>query len=143
MKTQVAIIGAGPAGLLLGQLLYKAGIDNIIVERQTGDYVLGRRLCYVDLSVFQIVEGMRYAFPKRMKRFEKSIPRVIALHDRVAKRPRIKVSGKASETFTQKNRKRHRMTRPPTIAIGIIAPGAPDATPTATNIMPRITEAII
>jgi p-hydroxybenzoate 3-monooxygenase len=42
MRTQVAIIGAGPAGLLLGQLLYKAGIDNIIVERQTGDYVLGR-----------------------------------------------------------------------------------------------------
>ncbi len=42
MRTQVVIIGAGPAGLLLGQLLYKAGIDNIIVERQTGDYVLGR-----------------------------------------------------------------------------------------------------
>lgn len=42
MKTQVAIIGAGPSGLLLGQLLYKAGIDNIIVERQTPDYVLGR-----------------------------------------------------------------------------------------------------
>ncbi|CAN5284967.1 4-hydroxybenzoate 3-monooxygenase [soil metagenome] len=42
MRTQVAIIGAGPAGLLLGQLLYKAGIDNIVVERQTGDYVLGR-----------------------------------------------------------------------------------------------------
>jgi p-hydroxybenzoate 3-monooxygenase len=42
MRTQVAIIGAGPAGLLLGQLLYKAGIDNVIVERQTGDYVLGR-----------------------------------------------------------------------------------------------------
>lgn len=42
MRTQVAIIGAGPSGLLLGQLLYKAGIDNIIVERQSGDYVLGR-----------------------------------------------------------------------------------------------------
>jgi len=42
MKTQVAIIGAGPAGLLLGQLLYKAGIDNIIIERQSGEYVLGR-----------------------------------------------------------------------------------------------------
>ena len=42
MKTQVAIIGAGPSGLLLGQLLYKAGIDNIIIERQTGAYVLGR-----------------------------------------------------------------------------------------------------
>ncbi|AVD96010.1 MULTISPECIES: 4-hydroxybenzoate 3-monooxygenase [Pseudomonas] len=42
MKTQVAIIGAGPSGLLLGQLLHKAGIDNIIVERQTAEYVLGR-----------------------------------------------------------------------------------------------------
>ena len=42
MRTQVAIIGAGPSGLLLGQLLYKAGIDNIIIERQAADYVLGR-----------------------------------------------------------------------------------------------------
>ncbi|MFC3531529.1 4-hydroxybenzoate 3-monooxygenase [Vogesella facilis] len=42
MKTKVAIIGAGPSGLLLGQLLHKAGIDNIILERQTPDYVLGR-----------------------------------------------------------------------------------------------------
>ena len=42
MRTQVAIIGAGPAGLLLGALLHKAGIDNIIIERQSSDYVLGR-----------------------------------------------------------------------------------------------------
>ena len=42
LRTQVAIIGAGPAGLLLGQLLHKAGIDAVIVERQTPDYVLGR-----------------------------------------------------------------------------------------------------
>jgi p-hydroxybenzoate 3-monooxygenase len=42
MRTQVAIIGAGPSGLLLGQLLFKAGIDNIIIERQSGDYVLSR-----------------------------------------------------------------------------------------------------
>ena len=42
MRTQVAIIGAGPSGLLLGQLLYKAGIDNIIIERQGAEYVLGR-----------------------------------------------------------------------------------------------------
>jgi p-hydroxybenzoate 3-monooxygenase len=41
-RTQVAIIGAGPSGLLLGQLLYRAGIDNVILERQSGDYVLGR-----------------------------------------------------------------------------------------------------
>ena len=42
MKTQVAIIGAGPSGLLLGQLLHKAGIDNVIIERQSPDYVLSR-----------------------------------------------------------------------------------------------------
>ncbi len=42
IRTQVAIVGAGPAGLLLGQLLYKAGIDAVIVERQSPDYVLGR-----------------------------------------------------------------------------------------------------
>ena len=42
MRTQVAIIGAGPAGLLLGQLLHKAGIDNVILERQTAEHVLGR-----------------------------------------------------------------------------------------------------
>jgi len=42
MRTQVAIIGAGPAGLLLGQLLHKHGIDNVILERQTGEYVLSR-----------------------------------------------------------------------------------------------------
>jgi len=42
MRTQVAIIGAGPSGLLLGQLLHKAGIANVIIERQSPDYVLGR-----------------------------------------------------------------------------------------------------
>lgn len=42
MRTQVAIIGSGPSGLLLGQLLTNAGIDNVILERQTRDYVLGR-----------------------------------------------------------------------------------------------------
>ncbi|WP_114240427.1 4-hydroxybenzoate 3-monooxygenase [Dyella sp. C9] len=42
MRTQVAIIGAGPSGLLLGQLLSQAGIANVIIERQRADYVLGR-----------------------------------------------------------------------------------------------------
>ncbi len=42
MRYQVAIIGAGPAGLILGQLLFKAGIDAIILEEQAPDYVLGR-----------------------------------------------------------------------------------------------------
>jgi p-hydroxybenzoate 3-monooxygenase len=42
LRTKVAIIGAGPAGLLLGQLLHLYGIDNVILERQTSEYVLGR-----------------------------------------------------------------------------------------------------
>ena len=42
MKTQVGIIGGGPSGLLLSQLLHLAGIENVVLERQTRDYVLGR-----------------------------------------------------------------------------------------------------
>ena len=55
-----------------------------------GAYVTGRRVTYVDLSLFQIVEGLRYAFPKRMQAFERKIPRLIELRDRVAERPNIK-----------------------------------------------------
>lgn len=42
MRTQVAIIGAGPSGLLLGQLLHQAGVDSVILERKSPDYVLSR-----------------------------------------------------------------------------------------------------
>src|SRR5215831_18594621 len=52
-------------------------------------FLNGGKLTYADLSLFQIVEGLRYAFPRRMKRFEREVPRVVALHDRVAQRPRI------------------------------------------------------
>jgi glutathione S-transferase len=55
-----------------------------------GAYVAGRRLSHVDLSLFQIVEGLRYAFPKRMKAFERRIPGLVDLHDRIARRPKIK-----------------------------------------------------
>jgi glutathione S-transferase len=55
-----------------------------------GSYLTGRRVSYADLSLFQIVEGLRYAFPKRMKAFERSIPGVVELHDRVADRPNIR-----------------------------------------------------
>jgi glutathione S-transferase len=61
-----------------------------VLQKNGGRYLVGGRLSYVDLSVFQIIEGLRYAFPKRMKRFEKKVPGLVALHDRVAGRPRIK-----------------------------------------------------
>ena len=48
-----------------------------------------RRLVYVDLSMFQLVEGLSYAFPRAMKRVGKRIPRLLALRDRVAARPGI------------------------------------------------------
>src|SRR5471032_1123546 len=55
-----------------------------------GSFVTGRKLTYVDLSLFQIVEGLRYAFPRRMKAFEREIPGLVGLRDRVATRPNIK-----------------------------------------------------
>jgi glutathione S-transferase len=61
-----------------------------VVKRSRGPFVLGRRLSYVDLSLFQLIEGLRYAFPKRMKRFEKNVPLLLELRDRVAARPRVK-----------------------------------------------------
>jgi glutathione S-transferase len=61
-----------------------------LLESNGGSYVTGRRLTYVDLSLFQIVEGLRYAFPARMKAFERNIPGLVDLHDRVAARPNIK-----------------------------------------------------
>jgi glutathione S-transferase len=61
-----------------------------LLQDSGGTFVTGRKLTYVDLSLFQIVEGLRYAFPKRMKAFEREIPGLVDLHDRVAARPNIK-----------------------------------------------------
>jgi len=60
-----------------------------VAARGGGPYLDGRRVSYVDLSIFQTVEGLRYAFPKRMKRFERKIPRLVVLHERVSARPNI------------------------------------------------------
>jgi len=61
-----------------------------LLQGHGGFYLTGRRLTYADLSLFQIVEGLRYAFPKRMRAFERNIPVLVALHDRVAARANIK-----------------------------------------------------
>jgi glutathione S-transferase len=60
-----------------------------VIARSGGPYLLGRRISYTDLSLFQLVEGMRYAFPKGMKRIEKKIPKVVDVRDRVAEREGI------------------------------------------------------
>src|SRR4051812_14593667 len=65
------------------------GFFERLLEQRGGPYLLGRRLSYADLSLFQVMEGLRYAFPKHMKRFERRVPRVVELAERVAKRPRI------------------------------------------------------
>jgi glutathione S-transferase len=61
-----------------------------LLEGSGGAYLTGRRISYVDLSLFQIVEGLRYAFPRRTKAFEREIPGLVELRDRVAIRPNIK-----------------------------------------------------
>jgi len=61
-----------------------------ILKDGGGAYVTGRRVSYVDLSLFQIIEGLRYAFPKRMTAFEDEVPGLLELRDRVAARPNIK-----------------------------------------------------
>jgi glutathione S-transferase len=67
------------------------GYFETVLQRNPGGrgYMLGRNLSYVDLSMFQIVEGLRYAFPNMMARLEPEIPGLVALHERVAKRPRV------------------------------------------------------
>jgi glutathione S-transferase len=54
-----------------------------------GRYLLGARLCYADLSLFQIVAGLSYAFPRAMRRSARKYPRLFALHESVQGRPRI------------------------------------------------------
>lgn len=59
------------------------------VERGDG-FALGGKHSYVDLSLFQVVEGLRYAFPRAMKELAPSIPKLVLLRNRVAKRKRLK-----------------------------------------------------
>jgi glutathione S-transferase len=57
--------------------------------RGGGRWLVGGRCSYVDLSTFQIVAGLRYAFPRAMRQHERRFPRLVALHDAVAAQPRI------------------------------------------------------
>src|SRR5258706_5137056 len=60
-----------------------------VLRRARGAYLLGKACSYADLSLFQMVAGLRYAFPVAFGRVERRFPLVIGLHDRVAARPRL------------------------------------------------------
>jgi len=66
------------------------GYFETVLKKSASPYALGRKLTSIDLSLFQLVEGLRYAFPNAMKRIERKLPRVVAVRDRVAEHARIK-----------------------------------------------------
>ncbi len=69
---------------------YLGYFERVLERNAAGPaHLVGAELTYPDLSLFQLVAGMRYAFPRAMARLEPKYPRVIGLHDRVAARPRI------------------------------------------------------
>jgi glutathione S-transferase len=59
------------------------------LKRNGGKYFIGKTGSYVDLSIFQMIEGLRYALPRAMAKQERKFPRLVALHDRIAARPRL------------------------------------------------------
>jgi len=64
--------------------------EGILTRPETKDYLTGAVPTYADLSLFQMVAGLRYAFPQLLARIDAGYPAVMALHDRVAARPRIR-----------------------------------------------------
>jgi glutathione S-transferase len=69
---------------------YLGYFERMLKRNSKGDgYLLGRKASYVDLSLFQMIDGLRYAFPRAMARLERKHPLSIALRDRVAVRPRL------------------------------------------------------
>ncbi len=59
------------------------------LKRNGSRYLVGKTVSYVDLSIFQMIEGLCYAFPRAMAKRERKYPRLVALHDRNAARPRL------------------------------------------------------
>jgi glutathione S-transferase len=68
---------------------YLGYFEKVLTHNKTGEYLVGANLTYPDLSLFQVVAGLRYAFPCAMAKLEPKYPRVVSLHERVAARPRI------------------------------------------------------
>jgi glutathione S-transferase len=65
------------------------GYFETVLKKSGGPFVAGRKMTYVDLSLFQLIAGLRYAFPSAIKGIEKKVPRVVDVHDRVIAQPRI------------------------------------------------------
>jgi glutathione S-transferase len=64
--------------------------ERVLAANPNGsDWLVGDRATYADLGLFQVIEGLRYGFPNAMAKREEQWPLVVALRDRVAKRPRI------------------------------------------------------
>lgn len=69
---------------------YLGWLERVLERNRTrGKWLVGARPSYVDLSLFQVVEGLRYAFPKAMGKLERRHPRVVAVRDAVAERPNV------------------------------------------------------
>jgi glutathione S-transferase len=68
---------------------YLGWYETVLEKAPKGGWLTGSALTYADLSLFQVVEGLRYAFPNAMARLEPGLKRVIAVHDAVAQRPNI------------------------------------------------------
>ncbi|MFN3658524.1 MAG: glutathione S-transferase [Pseudolabrys sp.] len=66
------------------------GYFETVAERSGGPYMLGKRFTYMDLSVFQLVQGLRYAFPRHMKLMRRMAPALVDIHDRVSERPSLR-----------------------------------------------------
>lgn len=79
------------AGLFISNRMPKflGYFERILKGDANGDFVFGKKVSYVDLSLFQMIEGLRYAFPHTMAKLEPQYPRLITVHDRVMARPRI------------------------------------------------------
>jgi glutathione S-transferase len=90
---------------------YLGWLEKVLARNRTasGQWLVGGDCTYVDLSTYLVIEGLRYAFPNAMTRLEPEIPRVVALRDRVAARPRIAKYSKSKrrQAFNQMGIFRH------------------------------------
>jgi len=90
---------------------YLSWLEHVLTrnEKSRSQWLVGSACTYVDLSVFQIVEGLRYAFPNAMAALEPTIPQLVALCSRVAERPRIAayLRSKRRQPFNQMGIFRH------------------------------------